>query len=215
MRGALHRVALPLSRHFLRIFASVVIALGVAACGSSAKLDKLDAKAVVLAFGDSLTFGTGADPAESYPAVLERSIERKVVNAGVPGETSAEGLARLPGVLDEVQPKLLILCHGGNDFLRKLDEAKAAANVRAMIRLARDKGVPVVLLATPKPGIPPSVPAFYAEIAAESRIPFEDGVIRTVVLDNRLKSDLVHPNAQGYAAIAAALQKVLQKAGAL
>lgn len=203
-------------RHCLRLAAPFLAALLLAACGSSVKLDKLDPGAVVLAFGDSLTYGTGANPAtESYPAVLERSIGRKVVNAGVPGETSAEGLERLPGVLDEVQPKLLILCHGGNDFLRKMDEAKAAENVRAMIRLARDKGVPVVLLATPKPGIPPSVPAFYGLIAAELRIPFEDGVIRSVVLDSRLKSDFVHPNAQGYAQIAAALTKVLQKAGAI
>ena len=197
-------------------FAASLLAAFLTACGPSAKLDKLDSDAVVLAFGDSLTYGTGANSAtESYPAVLERSIGRKVVNAGVPGETSGEGLARLPDVLDEVQPKLLILCHGGNDFLRKMDEAKAAENIRAMIRLARGKGVPVVLLATPKPGIPPSIPAFYGEIAAESRIPFEDGVIRSVILDNRLKSDFVHPNAQGYAQIAAALQKVLKKAGAI
>ena len=202
-------------RHCLRLAAPFLAALLLAACGSSAKLDKLDPSAVVLAFGDSLTFGTGAGTTESYPAVLERSIGRTVVNAGVPGETSAEGLARLPAVLEEVQPKLLILCHGGNDFLRKMEEAKAAENVRAMIRLARDKGVPVVLLATPKAGIPPSIPAFYGEIAAELRIPFEDGVIKTVILDNRLKSDFVHPNAQGYAQIAAALQKVLKKAGAI
>jgi len=184
-------------------------------CGASVKLDKLDSSAVILAFGDSLTYGTGAAPSESYPAVLERSIGRKVVNAGVPGEISAQGLERLPATLEEVQPKLLILCHGGNDFLQKLDEGRAAQNIRAMIRMARDKGIPVVLLATPKPGLPPSVPTFYGEIAKELKIPFEDGVIRTVVLDSRLKSDFVHPNAQGYAQIAAALQNVLKKSGAI
>ena len=199
----------------LRYVLFLVIALAGAGCGSSAKLDKLDPGAVVLAFGDSLTFGTGAGSGESYPAVLERAIGRKVVNAGVPGETSAEGLARLPEVLDEVQPKLLILCHGGNDFLRKMDDGAAAANIRAMIRLARGKGIPVVLLATPKPGIPPSVPTFYGDIAKELKLPFEDGVIRTVVLDSRLKSDFVHPNAQGYAQIAAAIEKVLKKSGAI
>jgi lysophospholipase L1-like esterase len=147
--------------------------------------------------------------------VLERGIGRKVVNAGVPGETSAQGLERLASAIDEVQPKLLILCHGGNDFLRKMDDMKAADNVRAMIRLAREKGVPVVLLATPKPGLPPSVPTFYRDIAAELQVPFEEGVIRSVILDNRLKSDLVHPNAQGYAQIAAAVQKLLKNAGAI
>jgi lysophospholipase L1-like esterase len=199
-----------------RLLAFLLVALLAAACGGSKnRIDKLDAKDVVLAFGDSLTFGTGAGPTESYPAVLERAIGRKVVNAGVPGETSGQGLERLPEVLDEVKPRLLILCHGGNDFLRRLDEAQAASNVRAMIQLARSKGIPVVLLATPKPGLPPSIPVFYGEIAAELKVPFEEGVIRAVLFDNSLKSDMVHPNAAGYARIAAAVEKVLKGAGAI
>ncbi len=194
----------------------LLCALVVGGCGGSrTKLEKLDSNAVVLAFGDSLTFGTGAGRAESYPAELERRIGRKVVNAGVPGETSEQGLERLPEVLDEVKPKLLILCHGGNDFLRRLDDAKAASNVREMIRLARSKGISVVLLATPKPGLPPSIPAFYGEMATELGVPFEEGVIRTVLFDNALKSDMVHPNGAGYARIAAAVEKVLKKSGAI
>jgi lysophospholipase L1-like esterase len=199
----------------VRILVALLLAAALCGCGAKNRLDKLEASAVVLAFGDSLTYGTGANPEESYPAVLGRAIGRKVVNAGVPGETSEQGLERLPAVLDEVKPRLLILCHGGNDFLRRLDDAAAASNVRAMIRLARSKGVDVVLLATPKPGLPPSIPTFYGEIAAEQKIPFEEGVIRTVLFDNRLKSDMVHPNGQGYAQIASAVEKVLRKAGAL
>jgi lysophospholipase L1-like esterase len=114
-----------------------------------------------------------------------------------------------------VKPRLLILCHGGNDFLRRLDEGAAAENVRAMIRMARGKGIGVVLLATPKPGLPPSIPEFYGHIAAGEGIPFEEGVIRTVLFDNRLKSDMVHPNGEGYARIAAAVEKVLRKSGAI
>lgn len=195
----------------LLLFAAVL-----ASCGAGkAKLDKLDAQAVVLAFGDSLTFGTGAAREQSYPAILERAIGRKVVNAGVPGETSAQGLERLPGVLEEVKPQLLVLCHGGNDFLRRMDEAGTAANVRAMIRLAAEQGVPVILLATPKPGVPPSIPAFYGEIASELGVPFEEAVLRTVLFDNRLKSDMVHPNEKGYAQIADAVREMLEGAGAL
>lgn len=199
-----------------RLFVFLVASALLAGCGGSkTRLEKLDSGAVILAFGDSLTFGTGAGPAESYPAVLERSIGRKVVNAGVPGETSGQGLERLPEVLDEVKPKLLILCHGGNDFLRRLDDAKAASNVREMIRVARGKGIPVVLLATPKPGLPPSIPMFYGDIATELAVPFEEAVIRTVLFDNSLKSDMVHPNGAGYARIADAVEKVLKKSGAI
>jgi lysophospholipase L1-like esterase len=198
-----------------RLAALFVFALLAGCGGAKNKLEKLDAGAVVLAFGDSLTFGTGANPGESYPAVLERAIGRKVVNAGVPGETSAQGRERLAEALEEHKPRLLILCHGGNDFLRRLDDAAAAENVRAMIRMARDKGVGVVLIATPKPGLPPSIPEFYGRIAAEQGIPFEEGVIRTVLFDNRLKSDMVHPNGEGYARIAAAVEKLLKKSGAI
>jgi lysophospholipase L1-like esterase len=96
-----------------------------------------------------------------------------------------------------------------------MDEAAAASNIRGMIRLARDKGVPVLLLATPKPGIPPSVPKFYGEVASELGLPFEDAVMKSVLLDNSLKSDMVHPNGKGYARIAAEVEKALRKSGAI
>ena len=192
------------------------LALLLAACGSATPpLPPLDPSAIVLAFGDSLTFGTGASPGESYPAQLERLIGRKVVAQGVPGEVSAQGLARLPGVIEATAPRLLVLCHGGNDFLRKLPESEAAANVRAMVRLAREKGVAVVLIGVPKPGISPSPAAFYAEIAQEFAVPYEGSILKTVLTDNELKSDWVHPNAKGYARVAEAVAGLLKKAQAL
>ncbi len=118
-------------------------------------------------------------------------------------------------MIDEVQPKLLILCHGGNDFLQKLDEGAAANNVRAMVQLAKSRGIAVVLLATPKPGLPPGVPKFYGEIAEQEKIPIEDHILASVLIDSSLKSDFVHPNAKGYGEIAAALEKLLKRSGAL
>lgn len=191
-------------------------ALLTAGCGPSVpKLPTLDAGAVVLAFGDSLTHGTGAAQDQSYPAHLGRLIARKVVAAGVPGEVSEEGLRRLPTVLDEVRPQLLILCHGGNDFLRRLDEPTVARNVREMATLARQRGIPVMLVATPKPGLGVSKVAFYGEIGRELGIPVETEVLADVLGTNKLKSDLVHPNAEGYRQIAEAVAKLLRNAGAL
>ena len=187
----------------------------LAGCGKGPQVAAIGPNDVVLAFGDSLTFGTGASPADSYPAQLQTLINRKVVNAGVPGEVSADGHARLPAVLEEVRPKLLLLCHGGNDFLRKQSETGAAANVRAMIKLATDKGINVILIGTPRPGLSISVPDFYAEIAKEFAIPFNDDALKTILRDNELKSDLVHPNAKGYAQIAETIAKLLKKAGAV
>jgi len=195
---------------------ATVFATVLAGCGPSyPKLPKLETNAVVLAFGDSLTFGTGASPSEGYPAALERLIGRKVVAAGVPGEVSAEGLERLPHLLDESKPALVILCHGGNDFLRKLGEDTAAANVRAMARLAQQKGIAVMLVATPKPGFGVSKVKFYEEIGKELAIPVETDVLADVLTTGSLKSDLVHPNAAGYKRIAEAVAKVLKKSGAV
>ena len=194
---------------------ALLLAALLAGCGKGPQILPLVNDDIVLAFGDSLTFGTGASPAESYPAQLQTLIGRKVVNAGVPGEISGDGLRRLPGVLDEIQPRLLILCHGGNDFLQKQSETAVAANVRAMIKLAKDKGIDVVLIATPKPGLSISAPDFYAVLAKEFAIPFNDDVLKSILRDNELKSDLVHPNAKGYAQIAATVAKLLKKVGAV
>ena len=196
--------------------AGLLLCAALAGCGGQkAKLPALASDAVVLAFGDSLTYGTGAGRSDSYPALLESRIGRKVVNAGVPGEISSAGLERLPDAIDEAKPALLLLCHGGNDFLRRMDETRTAENLRAMIRIARDKGVPVVLLATPRPSLPPAIPEFYAAIATEMAVPYEETIMRTVLTDNRLKSDLVHPNAQGYAQVAAAVEALMRRSGAL
>ena len=203
----------------MKIFSALGAALlslaFLASCGKGPQLAPLGNNDVVLAFGDSLTFGTGAAPTESYPAQLQSLIGRKVVNAGVPGEISADGLQRLPDVLDEVKPRVLILCHGGNDLLQKLNEPSAAANVRAMIRFAKSKGIGVVLIATPKPGLSLTPPGFYAEIAKEFALPFNDDALKSILRDNRLKSDMVHPNAKGYAQIAQRVATMLKMAGAI
>ena len=195
--------------------ALALVAVAAAGCGRQPRLSALAPDAVVLAFGDSLTFGTGAGEQESYPAQLARLIGRTVMRAGVPGEVSADGLARLPEALDEHQPKLLILCHGGNDFLRRLPKQQAAANVRAMIRLATSRGIEVVLIGTPELGLTVTPPEFYAEVADEFRIPYEDGIVGKILRDASLKSDAIHPNARGYRLLAERVAELLRKAGAV
>lgn len=201
-------------RALLVAFAAVFV-FGLAACGDRAKLERLPANAVVLAFGDSLTFGTGATEAESYPAQLEALIGRHVARAGVPGEVTAQALERLPGALDEYAPQLVILCIGGNDFLRRLGNAQAERNVRAMVQLVKGRGIGVLLVGTPEPALLPSPPAFYDALAKDLAIPYEGGVITEVLKDASLKSDPIHPNARGYRVIAERLAERLKKAGAI
>jgi lysophospholipase L1-like esterase len=184
-------------------------------CGERPRLERLPSDAVVLAFGDSLTYGTGANEDESYPVQLERLIGRRVVRAGVPGEVSAQALARLPAALDEHAPRLLLLCIGGNDFLRRLGNQQAERNVREMVKLAQSRGVAVLLIGTPEPGFTVSPPAFYAGIAKEYRLPYEEGIIGQVLKDKSLKADPIHPNARGYRMIAERLAEALKQSGAI
>jgi lysophospholipase L1-like esterase len=188
----------------------------LAACSNGTpRISPLDDDAVVLTFGNSLTFGTGASLGESYPALLERLIHRKVINAGVPGEVTSQGLARLPEFLDKHQPALLILCHGGNDLLRRTGEKQAADNVRAMMRMAKKKGVDVVLIGVPKPGLSVSVAGFYKEIAGEFDVPYEGQILADILSTGSLKSDSIHPNSHGYHKLAKSIAELLRRAKAI
>lgn len=206
-----------MKRKRLPISLLLVITAGLflMACSSDAKSSRLAGDAVILAFGDSLTFGTGASPAESYPAILERLVGRRVVNSGVPGEVTADGLSRLPEVLEKEKPALMVLCHGGNDLLRRLDQRQTAKNLREMIRVAQKRGVSVVVIAVPSLGLSLSPPSFYRETAAEMKIPIEEKVLATVLSDGSLKSDYIHPNASGYRKLAESIADLLKKSGAL
>jgi len=179
-------------------------------------LTRLAPDAVILAFGDSLTFGTGANASESYPAVLADLTRRRIINAGIPGELSAEGAQRLDDLLDREQPQLLILCHGGNDLLRKRDPQQTRAQLRRMIESARQRGIAVVLIGVPEPKLfnRHSAP-YYAALAEEFRLPLEAETLARIVGDNALKSDGIHPNAQGYRQLAQAVYVLLQQAGAV
>jgi len=198
------------------VLAGLLGVLVLASCSAGKpKLTHLAPDAVVLAFGDSITYGTGASPEESYPAVLARITGKTVINAGVPGEVTAEGLARLPGVLDRYRPALMVLCLGGNDFLHRLDERQVADNLREMVRMARGRGVEVVLLGVPKLGLDPSPPSLYRQIARELDIPCEGNALKRILTKNSLKADFIHPNAQGYRIFAEAIADLLRKHGAL
>jgi lysophospholipase L1-like esterase len=178
-------------------------------------LARLGPDEVVLAFGDSLTFGAGVNDDQSYPAVLAALIARKVVRDGVPGETTAQGLERLERSLEAHRPRLLLLCLGGNDLLRRVDTAQIESNLRAMVQLARDRGAEVVLIGVPEPALFGGTAPLYRRVAAELRVPLEEDTVTDVLRDNALKSDPIHPNAEGYRRIAQALAALLRDAGAI
>lgn len=180
-----------------------------AGCDSRPRISPLGQDAVVLAFGDSLTHGTGAPAGQSYPDILAALLGKPVVNVGIPGEVSSAGLKRLPGILDEYNPTLVILCHGGNDFLRRLDQEGTMRNLKAMVEMIRAHGADVVLVGVPKLGFGLAVPPFYETTAREYGIPFEGEILADLLSDNTMKSDTIHPNASGYRLMAEAISEVI------
>lgn len=128
---------------------------------------------------------------------------------------TAQGLERLPGAPDRDQPKLVILCLGGNGMLHKIDDRTIASNLRAMVREMRDRGVAVLLVGVPRPTLQGSPPKFYADIAHEFGVPCEGRVLKDVLYERDMKSDPIHPNAKGYRCMAEAVAELLCRAGAV
>ncbi len=143
-------------------------------------------------------------------------IGRRVVRAGVPGEITAQGVARLPGVLQATAPDLVILIHGGNDLLQRKSPKRIAANMRAMVHLARERGVAVVLIGVPNLGLILGRSAgFYEELAEELALPYDGETLPAILGQPSLKSDAIHPNAKGYRKLAEAVAELLRKSGAI
>lgn len=177
-------------------------------------LKPLAADAVILAFGDSLTFGTGANSkTESYPAVLQQLTGLTVINAGVPGEISEQGLARLPAILEQTKPDLVVLCHGGNDLIRQLGNDQLKSNLDQMISLIQQSGAEVMLIAVPRFSIALSVPDLYAELATTHNLPIDLTIIPEIERTPAIKSDTIHPNAEGYKLLAEHIHKLILSTG--
>ncbi len=199
----------------MKYLVAMALFLSVVGCTGKSRIAPLAGDAMILCFGDSLTYGTGSEPGKSYPDELARLLGRPVANGGIPGETSGEALKRLPGELERVQPRLLILCSGANDILRHLDLNQAAVNLREMVLLAKGRGIDVVLIAVPRWGLGLSPARFYGEVAAECGVPVEETILKKVLGRRELKSDEVHPNAAGYRKIAEAVAALITRSGGL
>ena len=173
----------------------------------------------MLPLGDSQTYGTGAPHEASYPTVLAQVTGWNVVNAGIPGDTSAGALARLPGLLDEHKPRLVLVSIGGNDFLRRLPPVETRANVRAICEQATAAGAQVVLIGVPEAKAFAAVArslsdhALYEEIADTLKVPLHGEGWSGVLSDPALKSDAIHGNARGYEVFARGLADRLRELG--
>ena len=202
-------------RRFMQI--SALLAAALTACSKTAPHAALPAGSTILALGDSLTAGYGADATAAYPAVLAGFTGWQVINGGVSGNTSAQALARLPALMRR-QPQLVLVSIGGNDFLRKVPEADTRSNIRQIVQQIKAAGMPAVLVAVPYFTTGAlfgrlSEHPMYEELAAELNVPLFKGAWAEVLGNKKLKSDQIHANAQGYRVFAEKMWAFLKQQG--
>lgn len=207
-------------RRLLVTFSALTASAALPACSKrKPKAQALPAGSTVLALGDSLTSGVGASADAAYPAVLQQLTGWQVVNGGVSGDTSAQALARLPGLLQEHQPALVIVSIGGNDFLRQLSAGTAKDTIREISRTARAAGAQVLLVGVPQVSLLAAGTGrlgdhpMYAELAEELKLPLHAEGWADVLSKPELRADTVHANAQGYRQFAEGLAQALRQVG--
>jgi acyl-CoA thioesterase I len=165
----------------------------------------------ILAYGDSLTAGYGLAEQDTLPTRLAEALNKMgrpviMINGGVSGDTTADGVSRLDWALAD-KPQIMILALGGNDMLRGLDPKITRANLDLIIQKAKAAGVEIVLagmLAPPNLGTEyrTAFDAIYPELAKAHNLLFMPFLLQDVVQDSDLnQADGIHPNGNGVAII--------------
>ena len=206
------------SRRFLT---SAVVAISIIitmnGCSEQPNQVALPAGSAVVALGDSLTYGYGADPETAYPAILSDLTGWQVVNAGINGNTSADVLARVETIIAQ-HPDLVLLSVGGNDVLQRVQSVSTTANITMTIDTLKSANVPVVLIAQPYFSTSAlfgkaSDNPIYEDIADAKDVPLYSSGWSKVLSDDTLKSDQIHANDAGYKTFAEGLYEYLQEEG--
>jgi acyl-CoA thioesterase I len=165
----------------------------------------------IVAFGDSLVQGVGASSdSTNFVAVLSRRIGKPIVNLGVSGNTTEDGLKRL-GELDRYKPKVVIVLLGGNDYLKKVPIDTTFNNLEKIIKNIQSRGAVVLLLGVRGGVVTDKFDERFEDLADKTGSAYVSNVLDGLITKNEFMSDAIHPNNTGYAKIATRVYPVLQK----
>ena len=200
-------------------FAGLLL-LWLAGCGQPLKLQPVPPGASVLALGNSVTFGTSARAGEDWPTLLAQKTGWRITHAGIPGDTAAQAQHRLPDLLVQHRPALVIIEIGGNDFLKRTPQPEVKEAIRQMIQAVKRVGAPAVLVAVPEGSLlnlltRKTDAPIYQELGKEEGVLVIGQVFSAVLSQPELCADPIHPNAKGYQVMVDGLYGALIKAGAL
>lgn len=155
----------------------------------------------IVCFGDSLTHGTGAKKGMDYPSQLSGLIGREIINAGVPGDTTATALSRIDDILEE-NPGIVLLTLGGNDLKNRVNKNTTFKNLEIIINKLQDNGALVVLGGIDIPVWGRGFGDAYQELAEKTGSVLVPDILNGIFGKRRLMCDSIHPNSEGYTIMA-------------
>ncbi len=186
----------------LVLFFAYALAFSLTGCAKR-QIKNIDSKGTgIICFGDSITFGHGANSGESYPVQLAEMINFEIINSGADSDTSADALARIDSDVLEKEPRLVIIEFGGNDFLRKVPIEETVSNIKAMVDKIQAKGAMVAIFDISSGMIMSNYRAAFRNIASEKQAIFIPDALKGIITNPQLKSDFIHPNSIGYKMVA-------------
>lgn len=198
----------------------IAVGLGLVQFSSGAPSTHIDTRPVIVAFGDSLSAGYGAEPGKSFPDFLQKDLDAaglhwRVLNAGVSGNTTTDGLYRVDEVLAD-KPRITIIEFGGNDGLRGLPLETTRTNLEQMIQKLQSGGSKVLIAGMT---LPPNyggdyITGFgkiYIDAAKKYNVPRIPFLLSEVALrPGLMQQDGIHPTAQGNEIVAKTVMRYLK-----
>jgi len=168
-------------------------------CGCEAKVTNRDSQGTtIVCFGDSLTAGTGGEKGKDYPSLLRGQVDLPVINAGVPGDTTASALDRLKKDVLRHDPKIVIITLGGNDFMNRVPKQETLKNLGAIVDQIQSQGAMVVFAAVQTGFWGDIYSEDYQKLSRQKHFVLIPNVLKDILFDPRYKYDRIHPNSEGY-----------------
>lgn len=163
----------------------------------------------IICFGDSVTYGYGANAGEDYPSILAKMITLPVINAGIDGDTTLEALKRLQADVLDREPLLVIIEFCGNDFLRKVSLETTVHNIKEMVERIQAQGAMVAIVDVSAGMFLNEYRKAFSKLARDKKAIFVPSVLNAIITNPSMKSDFLHPNANGYKIIAQRVYRII------
>lgn len=164
----------------------------------------------IIAFGDSLIRGTGSTLGNDFITLLSVKLNKQIINEGIPGETTSDGLNRVDEIINK-DPGTVILLFGGNDYLRNRPQVETFNNLKLIIDKLQDNGTMVVLLGIRGGLLVDKFSSDFEKLAEQTGVIYVPNVLDGLIGKPKLmSSDNIHPNNEGYAKIADKVYKKIK-----